>query len=64
MTTNKEKLTKELRKLQRDLNSNRLMTYIPGDVSEEEQSRQRERKVKLARFNEVLQVLNSMEVTA
>ena len=32
----KEKLIKELRRLQRELNSPRLMTYIPGDQSEQE----------------------------
>lgn len=59
--THKEKLLKELRKLQRDLNSHRLMTYIPGDTSEEEQARKRERASKLARFNEILTLLNQME---
>lgn len=57
----KEKLIKELRRLQRELNSPRLMTYIPGDKSEQEQARQRERSSKLARFHEILSVLNSME---
>jgi valyl-tRNA synthetase len=56
--TPKEKLEKELRRLQRDLNSHRLMTYIPGDTSEEEKARQRERASKLARFREVLTILN------
>ena len=60
MTTT-EKLEKELRRLQRDLNSPRLSTYIPGDTSEQEQNRQRERSSKLARFHEILSVLNSME---
>lgn len=54
-----EKLLKELRRLQRDLNSDRLLTYIPGDQSEQEKSRQAERASKLARFNEILAVLNS-----
>ena len=56
----KEKLEKELHRLQRDLNSNRLLTYIPGDTSEEEKNRQRERASKLARFKEVLSLLNTM----
>lgn len=57
----KDKLLKELHKLQRDLNSNRLSTYVPGDTSEQEISRQQERASKLARFNEVLSLLNSLE---
>lgn len=57
MTTT-EKLEKELHRLQRDLNSHRLLDYTPGDQSEEEQARQRERAAKLARFNEILKVLN------
>jgi hypothetical protein len=52
-----ESLEKELRKLQRDLNSSRLRTYKEGDTSEEEMARQRERASKLARFDEVLQLL-------
>lgn len=56
MTTT-EKLEKELHRLQRELNSHRLLDYIPGDTSEQEQNRQRERASKLARFNEILQVL-------
>ena len=56
----KEKLEKELHRLQRDLNSHRLLTYILGDTSEEEQDRQRERASKLARFKEVLSLLNAM----
>ena len=56
--TPKEKLMKELRRLQRDLNSQRLSTYILGDESDEEKSRQQERAVKLARFNEILNILN------
>ena len=54
-----EKLLKELHRLQRDLNSPRLMTYILGDESEEEKSRQIERASKLARFHEILAVLNA-----
>lgn len=57
-TTPEEKLVKELRRLQRDLNNPRLMTYIPGDQSEEEKNRQAERASKLARFNEILAVLH------
>ena len=56
----KDKLLKELHKLQRELNSPRLMTYILGDESEEEKNRQKERASKLARFNEILAVLNSV----
>lgn len=55
--TPKENLIKELQKLQKSLNSNRLQTYIEGDESEEEQSRKRERAVKLNRFNEILELL-------
>jgi hypothetical protein len=51
---------KELRRLQRDLNSHRLLTYIEGDQSEQEQARQRERAEKLARFNEVLVILRGV----
>jgi hypothetical protein len=51
-------LVKELRKLQRDLNSSRLSTYMKGDNSAEEMARQAERAAKLARFNEVLKLLN------
>ncbi len=53
-----EKLLKELRRLQRELNSPRLMTYTEGDQSEQEMSRQRERASKLARFNDILATLN------
>ncbi len=53
-----EKLLKELRKLQRELNSPRLQTYIEGDDSEQEANRKRERESKLARFNEILGTLN------
>ena len=49
----KENLEKELRRLVRDLNSSRLRIYKEGDTSEEEMARQREREIKLARFNEV-----------
>ena len=62
MTTN-DKLLKELRKLQRDLNSQRLSTYILGDESETERNRQAERKVKLARFNEILETLRTIPTT-
>lgn len=58
--TSRERLEKELRKLQRDLNSHRLRTYIQGDESEEEKSRQRERAAKLARFHEILNTLNGV----
>jgi hypothetical protein len=54
----KEKMIKELQKLQRELNSSRLSQYREGDTSEQEMARQRERDSKLARFNEILEVLN------
>ncbi len=54
-------LEKELHKLQRDLNSSRLRTYIEGDTSEEEKAREKERSVKLTRFNEVLQLLKEKD---
>ena len=54
-------LMKELQKLQRDLNSQRLSTYMEGDNSEEEIARQRERAAKLARFNEILELLRELE---
>ena len=54
----KEKMIKELQKLQRELNSSRLSQYREGDNSEQEMARQRERDSKLARFNEILEVLN------
>ena len=52
-----ESLEKELRRLQRELNSHRLSTYMEGDTSEEEMARTREREAKLARFNEILKLL-------
>ncbi len=58
--TLKEKLEKELHRLQRDLNSQRLLTYIPGDTSDEEIARQKERASKLKRFNEVLGLLHEI----
>ena len=57
----REKLTKELMKLQRELMSHRLSTYIEGDTSEEEMARSRERESKLARFNDILKTLNEMD---
>lgn len=59
----RENLEKEVRKLQRDLNSSRLRTYREGDNSQEEKNRQKERAVKLARFNEVLALLREDEMT-
>lgn len=56
-----ESLEKELRKLQRDLNSSRLGTYREGDVSDEAKALRKEREVKLARFNEVLQLLREKD---
>lgn len=58
--TPKEKLLKELQKLQRELNSSRLRTYYIDDYSENEIARKRERESKLKRFNEILEILNSM----
>ena len=45
--TPKDKLIKELQRLQTQLNSSRLSSYKEGDNSEEEMARQRERKSKL-----------------
>jgi hypothetical protein len=59
--TLQENLTKELHKLQRDLNSSRLSTYFEGDTSENEMARQRERDSKIKRFNEVLETLNQLD---
>ncbi len=56
-----ESLTKELYRLQRELNSSRLGTYREGDVSQEEMDRKKEREVKLARFNEVLKELRQTD---
>jgi len=56
-----ESLTKELYRLQRELNSSRLGTYREGDVSQEEIDRKNERAVKLARFNEVLKELRESD---
>lgn len=60
IVTLKDELLKELRRLQRELNSERLRTYILGDTSEAEQNRQKERAAKLARFNEVLELLHTL----
>ena len=54
-------LMKELQKLQRELNSQRLMQYTVGDDSQEEMARKRERASKLARFNEILATLRELE---
>jgi antirestriction protein len=62
--TQEDKLLKELRKLQRELNSSRLSTYKEGDNSQEEQERQRERASKLKRFNDVLRLLHTIEERA
>lgn len=59
----KDSLLKELHKLQKDLNSSRLNTYLEGDNSEQEMARRRERESKLARFNEVRRLLNEMDNT-
>jgi len=55
----KDSLVKELYRLQRELNSHRLLTYMEGDTSEAEMLRRRERNSKLARFNEVRRLLNA-----
>jgi len=62
--TPKEQMLKELQKLQRDLNSHRLQTYIEGDTSEEQMARFKEREVKLKRFNEILEKLQESEKMA
>lgn len=54
-----DNLVKELKRLQRELNSPRLRTYMEGDTSEEQMARFKEREIKLARFNEVLELLRS-----
>jgi hypothetical protein len=54
-----ETLLKELHKLQRELNSPRLMSYTLGDQSEQEANRKIERASKLARFNDILTTLNA-----
>jgi hypothetical protein len=46
---------KEIRRLQRELNSPRLRTYIEG---QRDQDIERERAVKISRFNEILATLN------
>jgi hypothetical protein len=56
-----ESLTKELYRLQRELNSSRLQTYRLGDNSQEAMDRKNEREVKLARFNEVLKELRESD---
>jgi hypothetical protein len=56
-----ENLEKELRKLQRELNSGRLRTYREGDKSEEEMNRQKERAEKMARFYEVLKLFREKD---
>ena len=55
----RESMLKELRRLQRELNGQRLGTYILGDQSEEQLNRFKERESKLARFHEILAVLNT-----
>jgi predicted ABC-type ATPase len=54
-------LEKRLQKLQRELNSSRLSTYIEGDDSEEEKARQKEREEKLKEFYEVLAQLRQKD---
>ena len=62
--TSKDKLIKELQKLQIQLNSSRLSKYKEGDTSEEEMARKRERDSKLARFNEILEILKENDKMA
>jgi len=52
-------LEKELRHLQRDLNSDKLRNYTEGDTSEAQLALNKEREVKLARFNELLELLRA-----
>jgi hypothetical protein len=54
-------LEKRLQKLQRELNSSRLSTYMVGDDSEEEKARQKERAEKLEEFYKVLSLLREKE---
>jgi len=56
----RDDLEKEIRRLQRELNGDRLGTYLLGDTSEAEQNRQKERAAKLARFHEILNTLNGV----
>ena len=62
--TPQENLTKELLKLQRELNSPRLQKYTLGDTSPQEMARQNEREVKAKRFYEILEILNSKDKMA
>lgn len=56
----KENLIKELGRLQRQLNSDRLRVF-KEDGSTEEMERQRERASKKARFDDILKTLNEIE---
>lgn len=56
-----DNLLRELNRLQKDLNSSRLSTYLQGDTSKEEEARQRERQSKVNRFYEVLKLLNDSD---
>jgi hypothetical protein len=56
-----EGLEKELRKLQKELNSSRLGTYREGDNSQEALALKKEREVKLARFQEVMKLLKEKD---
>jgi hypothetical protein len=59
--TEEDKLLKELRKLQRELNSPRLQKYTLGDTSDAEKARQEEREVKAKRFYEILEILRKTD---
>lgn len=59
--TEEDKLLKELKKLQRELNSRRLQTYTLGDTSDSEKARQAEREVKAKRFYEILEILRKID---
>lgn len=58
-----ENLEKELRRLQRELNSQKLGTYREGDNSKEAKERIKEREEKLNRFHQVLKELRETEKT-
>ena len=54
-------LEKRVQKLQRELNSPRLRTFIEGDDSEEQKAREKEREEKLKEFYEVLAELRQKD---
>lgn len=57
-------LSNKLRKLQRELNSERLRTYTDGDSSPEEKARRLEREQKLKEFKAVQNQLSTYKKTA